>query len=57
MIQEAATELVEPEVMMRDDDLHEQSIPFIKEIPFRKCSSYERGGCSGLMIKTFMGKT
>ena len=42
MIQEAATELVEPEVMMRDDDLHEQSIPFIKEIPFRKLSSKEK---------------
>ena len=43
MIQEAATELAEPEVMMRDDDLHEheQSIPLIKEIAPRKCSSFK----------------
>ena len=40
MIQEAATELVEPKIMMQDDDLTP-----------RKCSSYKKRGSSSLMIK------
>ena len=51
MIQEAATELVEPKIMMRDDDLHKGNYP-------EECSSYKKKSVfKPYDKKTFGGKT